>query len=354
MKILHIAPIGHIAEGIGTVLMHLVPEQIKLGNDVRVITIKENKLYHESFIFSISDNKRFLEFIVNWRPDVVIFHSMFHPCYIGFSKILIRLEIPYLSQLHGGLSVENYKKSRFKKWIALKMFFNTFFKNARFIIYLNNGEYNNSIVKKINPNKLIIPNGCSKLYSIEKKNKASSPVDFIYMGRIDITHKGNDILVNALKALKDCKLNFHVSVYANPNDPDMPVFLDMIKDLESIISYEGFVYGQDKYIRMQKADIFILTSRYEGMPMGVLEALSYGIPCIVTPGTNMADVISQHKAGWVSDLDAEKIAETIKIAIDEYTSSPVKFRNSALKLSLDYDWAYIAEKSIFNYNRAII
>ena len=354
MKILHIAPIGHVAEGIGTVLMHLVPEQIKLGNDVRVITIKDNKLYHESFIYSISDNNVFSDFINNWTPDVVIFHSVFHLSYIGFCKTLIRLGIPYLSQLHGCLSVENYKKSHIKKWFALKLMYAAFFKYASSIIYLNNGEYSNSIVKRYNPNKIIIPNGCSKLPGLEKKNKASSPVDILYMGRIDIIQKGNDFLVKALELLKGSKLNFHVRVYANPDDPDMPVFLDMIKDIKSIISYEGVVYGHEKYIRMQKADIFILTSRYEGMPMGILEALSFGIPCIVTPGTNMADVISQYKAGWVCDLEAKKIAETIKSAVCEYTSNPVKFRECALNLSLNYEWTHIAEESVSCYKRVIV
>ena len=39
MKILHIASIGLSAEGIGTVISKIVPEQIKLGNDVKVLSI---------------------------------------------------------------------------------------------------------------------------------------------------------------------------------------------------------------------------------------------------------------------------------------------------------------------------
>lgn len=37
MKILHIASIGRIYEGIGTVINHLYQEQINLGHDVRII-----------------------------------------------------------------------------------------------------------------------------------------------------------------------------------------------------------------------------------------------------------------------------------------------------------------------------
>ena len=39
---------------------------------------------------------------------------------------------------------------------------------------------------------------------------------------------------------------------------------------------------------MYEFDLFIHTFRFEGHPIAVLEALSYGIPCLLTPGTNMA------------------------------------------------------------------
>ena len=46
MRILHIAPIGHHAEGIGGVLMKLVPEQMNLGHEVRIISIYNNLIYN--------------------------------------------------------------------------------------------------------------------------------------------------------------------------------------------------------------------------------------------------------------------------------------------------------------------
>ena len=45
MKILHIASIGRIYEGIGTVINHLYQEQINFGHDVRIISKRQNLLY---------------------------------------------------------------------------------------------------------------------------------------------------------------------------------------------------------------------------------------------------------------------------------------------------------------------
>lgn len=40
-----------------------------------------------------------------------------------------------------------------------------------------------------------------------------------------------------------------------------------------------------------QTDLFIQTSRHEGMPMGLLEALSIGVPCLVTVGTSLGHII---------------------------------------------------------------
>ena len=52
MKILHIASIGRIYEGIGTVINHLYQEQINLGHDVRIISKRQNLLYTNSVSYT--------------------------------------------------------------------------------------------------------------------------------------------------------------------------------------------------------------------------------------------------------------------------------------------------------------
>lgn len=51
--------------------------------------------------------------------------------------------------------------------------------------------------------------------------------------------------------------------------------------------------------------------------MSILEAMSYGIPCMVTPGTNMDKEVLEANAGWVVELSEESIANGINMVIQE-------------------------------------
>lgn len=346
MKILHVAPIGHIVEGIGNVIMKLAPLQRKLGQDVRIVSVMTNHVY-DAEISTITNANEFQVYIGNWIPDIVIFHSVFFLPYLGFAKILREQKIPYLVQLHGGLSKENLKKGKLKKKIALLLGFKHFIRKAKSVIYLNPCEYRNSVAKVFNPNYTIVPNGCDQIGNVCFDRPCSEVVDMVYIGRIDMVHKGIDVLLEALKILsgRGCQ-KFKLFVYANPNDPDLPVFKKVIAGMSDIIEYWGPVYGKEKKERLQKADIFILTSRYDGMPMGVLEALSFGVPCILTPGTNMADEVAAAGAGWKTEFSAKSVAETIELAVKEMQQNQRKYHHAAHEFSKRFNWINIAKQYV--------
>ena len=97
----------------------------------------------------------------------------------------------------------------------------------------------------------------------------------------------------------------------------------------------------------------ILPSRSEGMPMTILEALSYGCPCMVTPMTNMAELIKVNHCGWVINLTAESIAQTIKNAYNELSVNPNKYVEECRKTAEKYSWDNVARDSIMFYQEII-
>ena len=126
-----------------------------------------------------------------------------------------------------------------------------------------------------------------------------------------------------------------------------------LEDVSELASFEGGLYGTKKDNRMRTCNMFILTSHYEGMPMGILEAFSYAVPCIVTPGSNMAEEISRSSAGWVCELSAESIADTIERACIKYRKNPQMYHTNACNEAAFYNWNQIAKKSIEELSKLI-
>lgn len=352
MNIIHICAVTSKPDGIKTVLKKLSARQQEQGNSMRVFSIRIGEPEFEV----VSTIRHFNANIKANKPDIVIFHSIYYLLYIPFVIILWLNKIPYAIQLHGALSSENYKVSHIKKRIANALFYNLFIKQAQSIIYLNHNEYNNSVVRTINPQYSIIPNGCDRIPNVYSTSGGlNTPIQIVYIGRIKRIHKGLDILLDAIELIQSSELCKKVcfTFYGDGNDLELSWFKERIQQVSSIAEFKGPIYGECKDDVMRKSDLFILTSRFEGMPMGVLEALSYGLPCILTPGTNLGEEVKAAGAGWLTDAKSDKIAEVINNAVKELYLKRDLLKNNAIELSKKYDWSNIAIMSVNEYHKMI-
>ena len=78
--------------------------------------------------------------------------------------------------------------------------------------------------------------------------------------------------------------------------------------------------------------------------MSVLEALAYGLPCLLSKGTNMTEEINSYNAGWDSGSSVQDTVNALKQLIKD-KDSLVSLSNNALKLSDTYKWENISEKT---------
>ena len=98
----------------------------------------------------------------------------------------------------------------------------------------------------------------------------------------------------------------------------------------------------------------MLTSRFEGFPVSILEALSFGCPCMISEATNVAEIINRYNCGWVlDDITPSTIAETIRTAIRDYLANKQKLVDNAILASEEYLWDRIAQRSIDLYTSVI-
>lgn len=355
MNIIHIADFGGSGSinGIASVVSSLQKGQKELGNNSCVILIQENEVVKTNPDFHFLNSPlTFFSFIKEKKPDIVVFHSFYKIQYIFFCIILLIYNIPYLIEFHGGSSVFNMKKNHKIKKLANLLFFNFFVNHSVGLVYLNKQEFEDSIFKEFNVKKTIIPNG---VYLPKKTNEyiKNEKIEIVYLSRIDIHHKGIDLLLKAIKILKDKGYSdlIHFSFYGNAKDTT--TFIELLDPCSDIAEYKGAIWGEKKINVLQKADIFILTSRYEGMPMAILEAMACECPCIITKETNMADIITENNAGWITTLNPEDIAKTIETACKDYLSSAKLYKNNAYIAIKNFDWSEIVKESIKKYKYLI-
>ena len=89
--------------------------------------------------------------------------------------------------------------------------------------------------------------------------------------------------------------------------------------LEGRLIPEGTVQDVGSYL--QRAQIFVMTSRWEGLPMCLLEAKAYGLPCVVFDvPTGPAELIMDGTNGFlIPPFDLEEMAEKIGRLINDVT-----------------------------------
>ncbi len=336
----HLNPTG----GVPVVLYELVREQNEIeGFTARVLSLKASVSQMESEYFDSLENKSFETYVNEYKPDVVILHSFFYVEYNAVVRCLIKNNIPYLIEPHGSFGCEAMHKSRIKKWIANKTIFRRQLKYSRAYVFLNSAEQRDSVYRT--ERDIIIPNGIKPDKIIWDKRFKEKHLYFI--GRYDINHKGLDYLMKALKIIDEKGIDIKVCFWGKGGKEDTNFLVREIKALRHIkVSEGGPIYGEHQSEVLEQLGPMLLTSRYEGFPMTILEAWAYGNPCIVTPGTNMYEEISNNNLGWGTMLDEEEIANTILFAVNDYLEHAELYIDHCKKyVSEKYAWKAIAMES---------
>lgn len=287
------------------------------------------------------------------KPDIVIFHECYRIQYIKIAKELKKLRVPYVIVPHGELSNDAQKKKRLKKVAANILIFNRFINGAAGVQLLSDTELKNT---KFGKYKFVATNGIN-IPKCSKQQFQENGIKFVYIGRLDAYHKGLDLMIEGVSKCADVLRSNSCTI-----DIYGPDILGRKEHVEGLIAEHNVadlfmlqdpVLGEEKERVLLDGDIFIQTSRFEGMPMGILEALSYGLPCLVTEGTTLGGFVKEHDAGWACATTAEDIARTIQVAISEKDKFASKSQNARKAVFENFSWEIISKTTVEIYRNLI-
>jgi glycosyltransferase involved in cell wall biosynthesis len=129
-------------------------------------------------------------------------------------------------------------------------------------------------------------------------------LNLAYVGRLDFTHKGIDILFKAFASDNWKNRNFILNIYGSGN-------IELAKDLVSHLGLKDKVvfHGHVNTIQdiWKENHLLTLASRYEGMPLVLIEAMFCQRTAIVTDVAGHAELIEDGVNGFVVPAAQHKL-----------------------------------------------
>lgn len=209
----------------------------------------------------------------------------------------------------------------------------------------------NYFKEKYNRDTVFIPNGVCRPERAEcdeiKRKYSLLENDYIlFLGRL-VPEKGLEYLVKAFKEVKTDK-KLVIAGGASDTDGFVASLKELAKDDERVM-FTDFVEGRVLEELYSNAYIYVLPSDLEGMPLSLLEAMSYGNCCLTSDIPECSEVTGEYgvtfKKGDVDDLK-EKLQFLCdnKEAVEEYKAK------SADYICNKYNWDDVVEQTLRLYD----
>lgn len=128
--------------------------------------------------------------------------------------------------------------------------------------------------RKHTKNTVYIPN---PMPDISKNLADLKTKTILIVARIDIKHKGLDYLSSFVDYLPN---DWQIKVVGSGKPEDEKVFKNIVDQSNNRIIWEPAVDGEELSEKYQQASVFLMPSRFEGFPLTLGEAMSYGLPII--------------------------------------------------------------------------
>ena len=189
------------------------------------------------------------------------------------------------------------------------------------VLVLSNAEVNEVKQKYSAKNVYVLPN-CVDLKEAAFFNRICNttiPLRLLFIGRISNT-KGLDFIYTALAELKKLNLPFtFVMAGAGPQQNEYVQKFTTL--LGNKFEYKGVVSGQTKTALYQSCDVFLLPSLFEGLPMSLLEAMSFGLVPVVTNVGSISTVVTNMENGIITALEQKTTADVLATAVQELNTN---------------------------------
>ena len=245
-----------------------------------------------------------IQVLKNEKPDIIHAHDM----RASFYATCACSGIPIISHIHNnafdsrGLSIKSVAymlaamKARHIFWVSQSAFEGYMFKN----VFRKKSSVLCNIID------------VDALYEKKCLDDMEYDYDVAYVGRLSYP-KNPQRLMSVFRLVLEKMPNIKIAVIGTGELEEEIKALAKEYKLNNNVEFLGFQSNPLKMLSDSK--VMVMTSRWEGTPMCVLEAMALGVPIVSTPVDGLKDLIINGKNGYLFDGDdklAEKICEIVE------------------------------------------
>ena len=281
------------------------------------------------------------------RPDVIHYHAE-GPCVPLLLAHLARIRT--VATIHG-LDWQRAKWGRFASaYIKLGEWIAAHFADEIIVLSRNIQTYFRVAYGR---ETLYIPNGAEPkepraACEITRRWGLTKGSYLLFLGRI-VPEKGVHYLVDAFRALDTDK-----RLVIAGGDMDSEEYSDKIRRRiagDDRIIMTGFVQGELLEELYSNAYLYVLPSDVEGMPLSLLEAMTYGRVCVTSDIPECDEVLVGHGAMF-SRGSVASLYKTLKRLLESEDAFEDLERETAEHVLATYDWDKVVEQTLMVYAMA--
>ena len=142
-------------------------------------------------------------------------------------------------------------------------------------------------------------------FAAEPRREFGAPLRLIHVGSLEHLYKGQDVLLEAVALCRERGVRVQVRMIGDGRYRALLEGRRAELGLEDLVSLPGGLpAGPEVRAELDASDLFVLPSRQEGLPRGLLEAMARGLPAISTPVGGIPEVLPESDLVAAGDVNA--------------------------------------------------
>ena len=288
--------------------------QYKINNGIKIINLNANNIIQRYYKLKKILLKENIDIAINFWVQPTIF----------VAKYAKKHNIKIIYSERGDPSDSEYTG-------VLKYLRNKAFKNVdRFVFQTEKAkEYFENDIQ----NKSVVIHNSVSINNVETIKIVEREKRIVTVGRLHI-QKNQIQLLKVFKEISKIYPDYVLEIYGKGELEEELKKYCQENYIEDKVKFVGTT--QNLFEKIKSAKMFVLTSKYEGMPNALLEAMALGIPCIssnYSPTDSVFEFINDNENGLIYDLEKKEDLKKKIIKIIEDEKLAQKLSNNAQKIT---------------------